>query len=255
MGICPSAPSRKFQRANSLRTSYRKSKYLEFDMELFKIENEIRTTQGTMTKENISDIKQRLYCLRRDFDASKSREKYEAEFQPKFRRVIEALERKVNNNCKRTTNKERCVANRRKRRAPPPPPPLQQENQNPFYEISHHNTRNFHTISKKDILKTHASSQQLQNVWVKVEKLEKEVFAFRGRRNDDIYLYLHSTLVTCLQETKELDFSEFSYIERERQGCVELITRTLKLLDKNVCDNSEYYENIKLKRNSQGLMV
>lgn len=115
-----------FQRSTSLRSSQSK-KHLHFDMELFRIEQEITNRKGTLTKEQISDIKERIYFLQRDFDVSNIKGKYAAEFRSKSRELVEVLESTLRKSrmTNLTSGNDREKANlyvptRKKRRAPQP---------------------------------------------------------------------------------------------------------------------------------------
>lgn len=112
MGAQPSHP-KKVTRSVSFNGSQRDT-YREFDMQLFKIDCEIRFSRE-LHCEQISEIKQRLYCLRQDFDASRMKEKYELDFRYKYRRVIDNLEQRIQQKPKKKW--------RKKRLAPLPPEP------------------------------------------------------------------------------------------------------------------------------------
>lgn len=103
-----SHPKKPLTRSVSFNGSQRDI-YRDFDVQLFKIDCEIQFT-ARLEPAKISEIKERLYCLRKEFDASRMKDKYEAEFRCKYRRAIENLERR---SVKRKS--------RKKRLAPSPP--------------------------------------------------------------------------------------------------------------------------------------
>lgn len=116
MGAQASQP-RKVARSVSFNGSQR-DVYREFDVQLFKIDCEVRFTPE-LHCEKVSEIKQKLYCLRQEFDSSKMKDKYELDFRYKYRRVIDNLEWRIQNSQK--TRKRP----RKKRLAPLPPLPEQ----------------------------------------------------------------------------------------------------------------------------------
>lgn len=105
-----SHPKKPLTRSVSFNGSQRDI-YRDFDVQLFKIDCEIQFTPR-LEPAKISEIKERLYCLRKEFDASRMKDKYEAEFRCKYRRAIENLERRT-----QTVRRK----SRKKRLAPLPP--------------------------------------------------------------------------------------------------------------------------------------
>lgn len=108
MGAQPSKPKR-VTRSVSFNGSQR-DLYRNFDVQLFKIDCEINFTPQ-LDCQKISEIKQQLYCLRKEFDASRMKEKYKIEFRSKYRQVIENLERKIQvKNSRRRRSRKKYLA-------------------------------------------------------------------------------------------------------------------------------------------------
>lgn len=164
MGAQPSQPKR-VVRSVSYNGSQR-DVYLDFDVRLFKIDCEVRFTPE-LHSEKISEVKQKLYCLRREFDASKMKEKYEAEFKFKYRKVIETLEqRSQSSETQRTRRKSR-----KKRLAPLPPDP---------------------------------NNKQVEDLQKETKKTGELVASFHGRRDGNKYNKLHQKILSLLFKLTEL---------------------------------------------------
>lgn len=112
MGAQPSK-SKRVTRSVSFTGSQRDT-YRDFDVQLFKIDCEVKFTPK-LECDKISEIKQKLYCLRQEFDMSRMKDKYQIEFRCKYRKVIENLESRIQEN---QTVKRKA---RKKRLAPSPP--------------------------------------------------------------------------------------------------------------------------------------
>lgn len=110
MGVQSSSQPKRLIRSISFNSNQRET-YRDFDVQLFKIDCEVKFTPQ-LEYEKICEIKQKLYCLRKEFDASRMKEKYEIEFRLKYRKVVDNLEQRV-----QTVRRKA----RKKRLAPSPP--------------------------------------------------------------------------------------------------------------------------------------
>lgn len=133
--------------------------YKEFDVQLFKIDCEVRFTPAPLHPEKISEIKLRLYHLRQDFDSSKMKEKYELEFRQNYRRVMENLERRLQSNVIAKARRK----SRKKYIAPSPP-----------------------------------SCEQIEDLRSEMRKLQERASTFRGRRDGSQYSRLHQGILALL---------------------------------------------------------
>lgn len=216
-------------------------------MQLFKLECEIKFAKGRLSPEKISEIKQRLYCLRRDFDNSRLKEKYDYEFRQKYRKVLDALESKIRYRASWSVNEmvtkranvikradSAPAVSRKKRRAPQPP--------GHYEEIKTAGRRSL-VKSNTDIFETHHASQKIEALSFKVEEIAKDVEIFDGG-NGSGRCYLTEMLERCLEEAGKIQTDEFAYLEKEKKQCVERI----RVLIRQVEEKRRERTNGKLKR-------
>lgn len=197
MGAESSHPKKPLTRSVSFNGSQRDI-YRDFDVQLFKIDCEIKFTPE-LECAKISEIKERLYCLRKEFDASRMKDKYEVEFRCKYRRAIENLER-------RSQVKETQVVkkkSRKKRLAPLPP----------------------ETAVSKEI-------EDLQN---EIKQLKRIVPAFRGRRDGDKHQKLKQAILALLFKLTSLETGSDNY----KYGMVKELLDMLKQLEDKAVENDE----------------
>lgn len=189
MGAQPSRPKR-IVRSVSFGGNQREI-YREYDIELFKIDCDIRFSKS-LNAEKISEVRQRLYCLHKNFDASKMKEKYDIEFRQKYRVVMENLEQRIQ------SSQQPARKGRKKRLAPSPPQP------------------------RGDLE---------EKIW----KIQGEVAKFRGRRDGNLYNYLHETILSLLFKMPCIE----DITDEEKYKLMKDLVTTLKQLEDNTVDNDE----------------
>lgn len=244
-----------FVRSYSFRGSQR-CKYMEFDVQLFKIEMEIRGFKERITKAQVSGIKEKLYKLRKDFDNSRLKEKYDAEFRTKYRRIIDVLDnamkyRKDNRvsrrNFRNSPSQEPIYESvpqftsslslserrrsRKKYRAPLPP---QQSRPNTMIQEAPNKKELIRCNT--DILHTHDSSKKVDSLWSQVVEIEKDINIFQAPREGK-RCYLKEILDRCMTEAEKIDTDDLSYIANEKKQLVERIEKLSRELDRKIAES------------------
>lgn len=166
--------------------------YRDFEMQLFKIDCEISFSKE-LGCERISEIKEKLYCLRKDFDVARMKAKYEMEFRFKYRRVMENLE--IKSLLKKTEQIKR--KSRKKCVAPLPP-------------------------TDKEIV-------DLQN---EINKFREIVCSFHGRRDSDKHRKLHQRILSLLFKLTSLetgsDIQKYNMVKELLQMLKQLEDKAMK---------------------------
>lgn len=242
-----------FVRSSSLHRGSQRCKYMEFDVQLFKIEMEIKGFKDRMTTVQVSDIKEKLYKLRKDFDKSRLKEKYDAEFRTKYRRIIDVLDsamkpKQENRVFKQSfwsftsqeptyeyipqfTSSMSLPGKRKSKKNYKAPLPPQQNRPNTIYEelLKKRELRRSNT----DIFHTHDSSKKLNSLWLQVVEIEKDINIFHAPRSGK-RCYLKDILDRCMAEAEKIDTNDLSYIAKEKKQLIERIHKLFRELDQKI---------------------